>query len=84
MVPESKTVEYFTIGYMYTRNILDIKCTLVGLFDPIVIFFISCLATSESSATLGQSISETEVTLKTQKIAITQAKFILEYILRSD
>ena len=48
-------------GYVYIRNILDIKCGLVGLFDHIVIFFISCLATSESSATLGQSMSETEV-----------------------
>ena len=63
MVCESKMVDFFMGGYVYIRNILDIKCALVGLFDPIVIFFISCLATSESSATLGQSISETEVVL---------------------
>ena len=63
MVCESKMVDFFMGGYVYIRNILDpdIKSGLVGLFDPIVIFFISYLATSESSATLGQSISETEV-----------------------
>ena len=61
MVCESKMVDFFMGGYVYIRNILDIKSSLVGLFDPIVIFFISYLATSESSATLGQSISETEV-----------------------
>ena len=54
-------VDFFMSGYVYIRNILDIKCGLVGLFDPIVIFFISCLAPSESSATLGQTISQTEV-----------------------
>ena len=54
-------VDFFMSGYAHIRNILGIRCSLVGVFVPIIIFFISCLAPSESTATLGQTISQTEV-----------------------
>ena len=63
MVRESKIVEISMIGYVYTRNILGIECALLEVFDCIIIFLISYPTASESRATLGQTISQTEVTL---------------------
>ena len=61
MVCESKIVEISMIGYVYIRNILGIECSLLEVFDPIIIFLISYPTASESRATFRQTISQTEV-----------------------